>query len=224
MGGVLILSNDPRCTRLMKADLERHDYEVQDAETEGVSLARAIQPTLVLLDLDLPGVNGLHVVNELRSWSNAPVIVLSSRSRQEEIIELLDAGADDYLTKPFGVKELHARMKVALRRKPTAKALPVFVYGDLTVDFDLRLVSVRGSVIRLTPSEYLILSILSQYHGEVVQHARLQRELWSKAGTVGAKRLRVLITQLRRKIERDPSRPKLIFTESGIGYRLGSTK
>ena len=224
MGGVLILSGDPWCTHLVKADLERHDYEVQNAETEGASLARVIDPALVLLDLDLPGLDGPLMVSELRAWSNAPVIVLSSRSRREEIIELLEAGADDYLTKPFGVNELLARMKVALRPKPTEKTLPVFVCGDLTLDFNLRQVSVRGAIVRLTRSEYVILSILMQNHGEVVQHARLQHELWRNAGARGINRLRVLIAQLRRKIERQPSRPELIFTEPGIGYRLGSAR
>jgi two-component system, OmpR family, KDP operon response regulator KdpE len=221
MREVLILSSDPWCTRLIKADLERHDYQVQEAETDGVSFARTIQPTLVLLDLDLRGVDGVHVLSELRSWTNAPVIVLSSRNRQEEVIELLDAGADDYLTKPFGVRELLARMKVALRRKLTEQTLPVFVCGDLMLDSNLRHVSVRGSVIRLTPSEYSILSILAQHHGNVVQHARLQQELWGSAGTLSARRLRVRMALLRRKIERDPSRPEFIFTEPGIGYRLG---
>jgi two-component system KDP operon response regulator KdpE len=205
----------------MKADLERHDYQVQEAETDGASLARTIQPTMILLDLDPPGVNGVHVVSELRCWSNAPVIALSSRNRQEEVIELLDAGADDYLTKPFGVNELLARMKVALRRKVTEKALPVFVYGELTLDFNLRHVSVRGSAIRLTPSEYSILSILAQHHGKVVQHAWLQQELWGSAGTLSSNRLRVRMALLRRKIEREPSRPEFIFTKPGIGYRLG---
>ena len=171
--------------------------------------------------MDLPGVNGVHAVSELRSWSNAPVIALSSRNRQEEVIELLDAGADDYLTKPFGVNELLARMKVALRRKVTEKALPVFVCGELTLDFNLRRVSVRGSIIRLTPSEYSILSFLAQHYGKVVQHARLQQELWGSAGTLSSNRLRVRMALLRRKIEREPSRPEFIFTQPGIGYRLG---
>lgn len=176
----------------------------------------------MLVDLDDPNIDGAQTIRDLRSLSNTPVIVLSSRNNEKEVIELLGVGADDYLTRPFGTKELLARMKVALRRKRANQDPSVICCGDLTLDFGMRRVLVRGSPIRLTPLEYAILSLLARNRGKTVPYARLLQELWSDTGDVKAKSLRVHVALLRRKIEPDPKHRSLLFTEPGVGYRLGT--
>ena len=217
---VLLIRSEPWTVSLIK-ELEKNNYSVQQTEFQRLSLVQAFRPDLVLLDLDDPTIDGAQTVGELRSLSKAPVIVLSIPNQKGQVIELLGAGADDFLTRPFGFKELLARMKVALRGKPTDQDSSVFCYGDLALDFGKRQVFVRDSLMRLPPLEYAILSILARNHGKTVWYARLLQEFWGDTGYIRAKSLRVHLARLRRKVELDPKHPEFLFTEPGVGYRLG---
>lgn len=220
MAGVLLVGDEEASTCLLKAALERFDYSVREARIEAVAHGQAARPELVLLDLGSSDVDGARVVRELRSWSEAPIVVLSAHSGQGEVIELLDAGADDYLSKPFRTGELLARIKATLRGRPAARTQPLVSCGDLMLDFELRMASVRGMVVHLTPLEYSIISILARRRGETIRSGFILRELWSGSDPARARRLRVTMTRLRRKIERDPSHPELVVTVPRVGYRL----
>ena len=178
------------------------------------------RPDLVILDLGLPELDGVEVTRRLREWTQIPIIVLSVRDQETDKIAALDAGADDYLTKPFGIGELLARMRVALRRASAPGVEPVFTIGDLTVDLGRRVVMAGGQVVQLTPTEYDLLRVLVTHAGKVLTHHHLMRQVWGGGYDEEVHILRVNISNLRRKIEPDPSRPLYIVTEPGVGYRL----
>lgn len=219
---ILIIDDEVQIRRFLRLGLEPHGYRVHEAQSgeEGQRLVSAIRPDLVILDLSLPDMDGLDVLKSIRSWNQAPVIVLSVRNSEHDKIELLDAGANDYLTKPFGMGELLARMRAALRHSLPESADGVFTAGNLSIDFLHRKVTVKGEEIKLTPTEYSLLSILARHAGKVITHGQIHREIWGPKAQPDDSYLRVYVLQLRRKIEDDPANPKLIITEPGVGYRL----
>jgi two-component system KDP operon response regulator KdpE len=221
MKRVLIIDDEAQIRRLLKISLGKKEYDVFEAATgfEGVQALQSSRPDIILLDLNLPDKDGGAVLAEIRSYSTIPVIILSVRNAEEDIIRLLEAGADDYLVKPFNTAELVARMNVALRRqRPDAKA--VFATGNLEIDFEERRVRLAGAEIRLTPTEYSILNLLAQHPGRIITQDRLLRELWGPLSDAESGNLRVHISSLRKKIEADSSQPEFLITEPGIGYRL----
>ncbi|MDA8427062.1 MAG: response regulator transcription factor [Treponema sp.] len=222
MKRVLVIDDEPQIRRLLTISLGKKDYEVFEAPTafEGMQAVQSIRPDIILLDLGLPDMDGSRALAELRLWSTIPVIILSVRDAEADIVALLNAGADDYLTKPFRVEELLARMNVALRRLRPDMRESVYECGDLRIDFDERSVSIEERAIRLTPTEYAILAFLARNGGKIVTQTRLLRELWGPLADAEPGSLRVHISSLRKKIERNPSQPGRLITEPGIGYRL----
>jgi two-component system, OmpR family, KDP operon response regulator KdpE len=219
---VLIIDDERSIRRFLQISLEANGYHVYEASTgqDGLAQAATLRPDVILLDLGLPDLDGLDVLKILREWSSTPVIILSVRNTDAEKIASLDAGADDYLTKPFSVGELLARLRVAQRhRQPTAET-SIFQSGPLHIDLTRRLVTVNDQPIKLTPTEYALLRLLVQYAGRVVTHRQLLREVWGPAYETETHYLRVYVAQLRQKIEPDPTHPTLLLTEAGVGYRL----
>ncbi len=220
---ILVIDDEPQMRRFLRVSLANAGYHVIEAESgaEGLSQAASRNPDLVLLDLGLPDQDGLSVTARLREWSKSPIIVISARGREEDKVTALDQGADDYLTKPFGVGELLARIRVALRHVATEGAgTPEFVLGDLKVDFSRRQVFVKSTEVHLTPIEYKLLALLAKNAGRVLTHRQLLREVWGSNYVEHTHYLRVYMGQLRHKIEENPSRPLYIVTEPGIGYRI----
>lgn len=219
---ILVVDDEAAIRRLLSTVLESSGFVVHLAENGslGLAAAAAVRPDLILLDLGLPDLDGVEVIRRLREWSQTPIIVLSVREREDDKVGALDAGADDYLTKPFGVPELLARIRGSLRRVVGQAPEPVFRSGGLEVDLARRLVSVAGQEIQLTPTEYEILRLLVTHAGKVLTHRQLLSRIWGASHLEQPHVLRVNISNLRRKIERDPSRPGLLLTESGVGYRL----
>ncbi|MGA2383857.1 MAG: response regulator [Gemmatimonadales bacterium] len=221
---VLVIEDEPQMRRFLKASLESHDYGLVEAVNarEGLSQATGRNPDVILLDLGLPDLDGIELTRRLREWSRTPIIVISARGREQDKIAALDAGADDYLTKPFGIGELLARLRVALRHAalPDGGGEPVFVVGDLKVDLAARLVFRKSAEVHLTPIEYKLLATLVRHAGKVVTHRQLLKEAWGPNAVEQTHYVRVYMTQLRHKLEDDPSRPKVLLTESGVGYRL----
>ncbi len=221
---VLVVDDDPPIRRFLKAGLESDGYSLVEATTghEGIAQAATRSPDLVLLDLGLPDVDGFEVVRRIREWSTVPIIVLTARGQEGDKVRALDGGADDYVTKPFSMAELHARMRVALRHRVNASGgeSGVIDVGELQLDLARRRVSVAGAEVRLTPIEYRLLATLARHAGRVLTHEHLLREVWGPGYTSQHHYLRVYMAQLRHKIERDPARPKLLLTEPGVGYRL----
>jgi two-component system KDP operon response regulator KdpE len=221
---VLAVEDEPQMRRFLRASLTSHGFAFVDAASakEAIAEVTTRNPEVILLDLGLPDGDGVDLTRRIREWSQTPIIVISARGREPDKIEALDAGADDYLTKPFGAGELMARIRVALRHKrQTAGATdPVFELGPLRVDFVRRQVMVGGDEVHLTPIEYKLLAVLAQSAGRVLTHTHLLKEVWGGGHTDQAQYLRVYMAQLRRKIESDPARPKLLMTEPGVGYRL----
>jgi two-component system KDP operon response regulator KdpE len=186
-----------------------------------VLLATSHNPVLVLLDLGLPDEDGVALTRRFREWSHVPIIVISARGREEDKVSALDAGADDYLTKPFGTSELMARMRVALRRTQTGETLPsALTFGTLRIDFGRREVTRDGQLVHLTPIEYKLFTLLAQNAGKVLTHRQILKEVWGPTQTNQPHYVRVHMAELRKKIEADPARPKLLITEPGVGYRL----
>lgn len=221
---VLVIEDEPPIRRFLRASLPLHDFRLLEAvnAAEGLALAAEQRPDVVLLDLGLPDLDGLAVVQQLRGWSDVPIVVLSARDREADKIAALDAGADDYLTKPFGMGELLARLRVALRhgaRRASPEAV-VFDVGDWRVDLAARDVTARGETVHLTPTEYRLLVALIRHAGKVVTHRHLLRELWGEGYEDAQHTLRVHMSTLRRKLEADPARPRHLLTEPGAGYRL----
>ena len=211
----------------MRASLSAHGYRLNEAETgkRGLLLAAQQPPELVILDLGLPDMDGLEVTRELRAWTSVPILVLSAREQEGDKVAALDAGADDYLTKPFSVAELAARLRVALRHAARTKSgggESVFTVGDLKVDLGKRLVTRRGETVHLTPTEYRLLTTLVQHAGRVLTHQTLLKEVWGPSDTSELQYLRVYMAQLRQKLEDDPAQPRYLTTEPGVGYRLAS--
>jgi two-component system KDP operon response regulator KdpE len=221
---VLVVDDERPIRRFLNASLSGQ-YTVLEAATGEETLAVTVsgRPDVIILDLGLPDVDGIEVTRRLREWTQIPIIVVSVRDREEDKIAALDAGADDYLTKPFGAGELLARLRVALRRSALPEREPVYQSAGLYVDLARRDVMVNGQTVMLTPTEYDILRILVQNAGKVLTHQQLVHAVWGTSYEADAHLLRVNISNLRRKIEADPSRPRYIVTEPGVGYRLKNT-
>jgi two-component system KDP operon response regulator KdpE len=219
---VLVVDDEPAIRRYLTVLLSAHGYTVFEAGSgqAAMSAVLADRPDLVILDLGLPDLDGVEVTRLLREWTRMPIIILSVRGQEADKIAALDAGADDYLTKPFGTGELLARMRVALRRAGESNAGPVFSSGELTVDLARRVVTVGEREVQLTPTEYDLLRVLVANAGKVLTHHQLLREVWGVGYDQELHMLRVNISNLRRKIEPDPTRPRHILTEPGVGYRL----
>jgi len=220
---ILLVEDEPQMRRFLRVSLEGSGYRYLEAGSgqEGLSLAAQHRPEAILLDLGLPDMDGLEVVTRLREWCKTPVIVISARGQESDKVDALDAGADDYLTKPFGTRELLARVRVALRHAgPEAVDEPVFILGRWRVDLAKRQVLVDGREVHLTPLEYSLFTTLIRHAGKVVTHRQLLKEVWGGAAGAQPLYLRVYMTQLRHKLEEEPSRPKYLQTEPGVGYRL----
>ncbi len=225
---ILLIEDEPQMRRFLRVTLQSHGYRLIEASTgqEGLMQATTRNPDVVLLDLGLPDMDGLEVTKQLREWSEVPIIVISARGQEEDKIKALDAGADDYLTKPFGAGELLARIRVALRHKTllhSAQNEPVFVLDGLRVDLAARQVFLNEKEIHLTPIEYRLLTVLIKNAGKVVTHTHLLKEVWGPVYGGQTQYLRVYMTQLRRKLESNPARPKFLINEPGVGYRLKIT-
>lgn len=218
---ILVVDDEPQIRKFLRLGLEGHGYGVHEAGTAEAALRAAVAhpPELVVLDLGLPDREGFEVLSALREWSRAPVIVLSVRNREGEKVRAFDLGADDYVVKPFGMPELLARVKAALRRQ-VAVAEPVFRVGGLEVDLAHRLVRVEGAEVRLSPKQYRLLQVLVANAGKVVTHRQLLGEVWGVAHRDDVQYLRVFVRKLRDRLEADPARPRYLLTELGVGYRL----
>jgi two-component system KDP operon response regulator KdpE len=219
---VLVVEDDAQVRRFLRAALSSHAFRLVEAGTvrEAEQLATSHNPDVYLLDLGLPDGDGVDLARRLREWTRAPIIVLSARGREEDKVNALDAGADDYLTKPFGVNELLARLRVALRHaQATPAGDPVLEAGPLKVDLARREVTVDGREIRLTPTEFKLLALLARHAGKVLTHRQILKEVWGPNASE-AHWVRVHMAELRKKVEADPARPRLLVTEPGVGYRL----
>jgi two-component system KDP operon response regulator KdpE len=219
---VLVIEDEIQMRRLLRVSLERNDYEVVEAPTggEGIGEAARCQPDVVLLDLGLPDMDGLAVLKRLREWTQVPVLVVSVRGHEDEKITALDAGANDYITKPFSTGELLARLRAAQRYGKPAEPAAVFQSGDLQVDLASRTVKVRGRKVKLTATEYAMLCLFVQHAGKVLTHGQILREIWGPDDGDKTGSLRVYMAYLREKLERKPAEPELLVTEPGVGYRL----
>lgn len=220
----MLIEDEKQIRRFVRASLEGEGMVVHDAETgkQGLVEAATRKPDLVIVDLGLPDTDGLDVIRELRGWSDLPVIVLSARTQEAEKVAALDAGADDYLTKPFGVSELLARIRAQLRRRNRSNATeaPLVSFGAVSVDLGLRRVTREGAPVHLTPIEYRLLATLVRDAGRVLTHRQLLREVWGPSHVESSHYLRIYMAHLRQKLERDPAQPEHIVTETGVGYRL----
>jgi len=220
---VLLIEDEPKIRRFLRAGFELQGYTVIEAEngSDGLKSATFNAPDLIILDLNLPDLHGSEVLERIRSWSNVPVIILSIVTNEDEKVRLLQAGADDYVVKPFGMAELLARSEAALRRYfKSATESPVVVAGPLSIDLATRMVTLNKQPIRLTRKEYQLLHILATHIGLVVTHDQLVKDIWSGDRRDNIQYLRILVRKLRQKIETDPNHPRLLVTESGVGYRL----
>jgi two-component system, OmpR family, KDP operon response regulator KdpE len=218
---VLVVDDEPQILRALQTTLRGAGYEVDTAATgaEALTKAAARLPEAVILDLVLPDRSGVEVCRELRGWSKAPILILSAVGEEGEKVAALDAGADDYVTKPFGLDELLARLRAALRRAgPTG--VPTIEVGDLRIDLEKHAVTRGGEAVRLTPHEFAMLSLLARNEGKLLTHRTILSEIWGPAYQVESHYLHVYVSQLRRKIEPDPTRPRYILTEPGAGYRF----
>lgn len=221
---ILVIEDEAPIRRFLKLTLTDHGYSFSEALTgkEGLSKIAEIQPTLVILDLGLPDIDGIELTRQIREWSKVPIVVLSAREQEKDKVLALDAGADDYLTKPFGVQELLARARVAIRHasQTPIKADALVSFGEVCVDFGKRLVTFKGEDVHLTPNEFKLLAALIRHPGRVITHTQLLREIWGNEYTDETHYLRVYMAQLRRKLEIDPAHPRYLITEPGVGYKL----
>jgi two-component system, OmpR family, KDP operon response regulator KdpE len=223
---ILVVDDEPQIRRVLRSTLSFRGYTISEVATgeEAVELLPKLKPDLVLLDVNLPGMSGVETCRELRRSSDVPIIMLTVRSAERDKVVALDAGADDYITKPFGIEELLARIRAALRRHPSPDALPPFVSRELSVDFEQRRVTAAGEEIHLAPKEFDVLRHLIANQGKPVTHRRLLQSVWGPEYGEETENLRVVINQLRKKIEKDPAQPKLILTEPWVGYRFQPPK
>lgn len=221
---ILVVDDEPQIRRALRRALEAHGYEVRAVATgeEGLGALRW-RPDVILLDLILPDLNGLEVARRIREQSTVPILVLSVRGEERQKVQALDQGVDDYITKPFGTEELLARIRVALRHSAGKPMAPVIEVDDMRVDFERRMVTRGGEEIHLTPTEYEVLKYLIQHAGKVVTHRMLLQQVWGPEHVEETQYLHVFMSQLRRKLEPEPGRPKYIFTEPGVGYRFAGT-
>ena len=221
---ILIIEDEPQIRKFLTSALVSQNFSVKEAETgkQGIALITMHPPEVIILDLGLPDMDGLDIIKQVREWSQVPIIVLSARGQEKDKIQALESGADDYLTKPFGVGELLARLNVALRhsRLHNHEEMQVFEYEGLQVDLVKRQVFVAGVEIHLTPMEYKLLCALVRHAGKVVTHSQLLRDVWGKHSTEHNHYLRVYMKHLRSKLGDDPLHPHYLLTETGIGYRL----
>ncbi|MGJ0491788.1 response regulator [Methylobacter sp.] len=222
---IIVIEDDPSIRRFLRTGLSMHGFSLFEADTgkQGIVEAGIRKPDLVILDLGLPDMDGVEVIKAIRAWSAMPIIILSARSSEQHKIDALDAGADDYLTKPFGFGELLARIRVALRhalRSQDQSQDGVFATANLKVDLNNRLVSVDGREVHLTPIQYRLLTVLVKHAGKVLTHQQILKEVWGPSYQENAHYLRIYMSQLRQKLEADPTQPKFLLTESGVGYRL----
>ncbi|MYW02047.1 response regulator [Streptomyces sp. SID3343] len=222
MTRVLVVDDEPQIVRALAINLKARGYEVDTAGdgTAALTAAADRHPDVVLLDLGLPDIDGVEVIRGLRGWTKIPIIVLSARQASAEKVEALDAGADDYVTKPFGMDELLARLRAAVRRAVPEEEAPVVVTESFTVDLAAKRVSRDGADVRLTPTEWHLLEVLVRHAGRLVSQRALLQEVWGPAYGTETNYLRVYMAQLRRKLERDPSHPRHLLTEPGMGYRF----
>jgi len=222
---VLLIEDEPQMRRFLRAALENEAYRLVEVATarEGLAQAAGQNPDIILMDLGLPDGDGIDLTRRIREWARTPIVVISARGQERDKVAALDAGADDYLTKPFGVGELLARMRVALRHAARAAGgpdEPVFTRGGVRVDLDRRQVFVDEREVHLTPTEYKLLVTLVRHAGKVLTHRHLLKEVWGVNTVTQTPALRVHMTQLRHKLERDPAQPQHLLTEPGVGYRL----
>lgn len=218
---ILVVDDEPAIRRFLRTSLVPQGYAVFEAADgrQGLTAVMANRPDLVILDIGLPDLDGVEVTRALREWTRLPIIILSVRDREADKIAALDAGADDYLTKPFGLGELLARIRVALRRQTGSSSEPIFNSGGLSVDLANRIVTVESREVQLTPTEYELLRVLVVHAGKVITHRQIMRQVWGE-GYQDMHILRVNISNLRRKLEPDPARPRYIITDPGVGYRM----
>lgn len=219
---ILVVDDEPQIRRVLRSTLSARGYVITEAKTgeEALEWLRKDPPDLVLLDMNMPGMGGIEACREIRRSSDAPIIMLTVRNAERDKVAALDAGADDYVVKPFGIEELLARIRAALRRYSPADALPSFVSKDLAIDFDARRVTVRDHNVHLTPKEFDVLKHLVANQGKPLTHRRLLQAVWGPDYGEETDSLRVVINQLRKKLEADPARPKYIVTEPWVGYRF----
>lgn len=222
---ILVIEDEAPIRRFLKVALVDHGYDFREAATgeEGLTKAACENPDLIILDLGLPDLDGLEVTRQLREWSSLPIIILSARGQEKDKVEALDAGADDYLTKPFGVAELLARTRVALRnaaRTRSKQTESTFILGDINIDLANRQVFLGQEQVHLTPIEYKLLVTLIKYAGKVITHNQLLKEVWGQNYGEESNYLRVYMSHLRRKLEKDAARPRYFITEPGVGFRL----
>ena len=221
---ILVIDDEPQIRKLLQIVLESNGFKVSTAANgmNGISLAASQQPDLILLDIGLPDKNGIDILQDLRQWYRKPILILSVQNREEDIVGALDFGADDYITKPFRTGELLARIRTSLRREITANTSSKLVLGVISIDFEARLVTCNRNVLKLTTTEYNLLALFMKNDGKVLTHGFILREIWGNGYQSETQYLRVFVGQLRKKIEVDPNQPKLILTESGVGYRFTS--
>ena len=222
---ILVIDDEIQIRKLLEISLEANDYKVHFAVNgkDGITMAASHQPDLILLDLGLPDENGQDVLVTLRAWYQNPIIILSVKSTEEEIVKALDNGANDYLTKPFRTQELLARIRTALRSTSSSVIESVISFGNIAVDFASRVVKVDNEIIKFTVTEYNLLTLLIKNDGRVLTHQYILKEIWGQSYSEQTQYLRVFVAQLRKKIEEDPNRPKYIITESGVGYRFNTS-
>ena len=222
---IVLIEDEPQIRRFLRATLGSQGYRLHEATNgeDGLIEAASRQPDVVIIDLGLPDIDGLEVIRRLREWSRVPIIVLSGRGQERDKVAALDAGADDYVSKPFGVGELRARLRVALRHAPAGDSgEPTFTVGGLRVDQVKRQVLIDGKEVHLTRIEYRLLTTLARHAGRVISQRQLLKDVWGPGQTEQAHYLRVYMGTLRRKLERDPARPRYLLTEPGVGYRLAA--
>jgi two-component system KDP operon response regulator KdpE len=221
---LLVIDDESQIRKLLEISLEANGYKLVFAinAKEGVTMAASHQPDLILLDLGLPDEDGQIVLKQLRTWYQNPIIILSVKSTEDEIVKALDSGANDYLTKPFRTQELLARIRTALRGSFNQSQESVVNFGSISVDFVSRVIKVKDEILKLTATEYNLFTLLLKNDGRVLTHHYLLKEIWGNSYAEQTQYLRVFVAQLRKKIEEDPNRPKYILTESGVGYRFNS--
>lgn len=219
---ILIIDDEIQIRRLLRISLSAHGYEIHEADcgAKGIEAVALVKPDLVLLDMGLPDMKGIEVIRSLREWTETPIIIVSVQENETDKIEALDHGADDYVVKPFGIGELLARIRTALRHAAKPDEVPELSFGDIHIDLTRRLVTLNGEEVRLTPTEYELLRLLAVSHGKVLTQKYLLETVWGKEYDGEAQYLRVYIGQLRKKLEVEPSRPCHIITEPGVGFRL----
>lgn len=219
---ILVIDDEVQIRRLLEITLTSNGFKISEADTgkDGMVIAATNHPSLIILDLGLPDADGFDILKKLREWYHKPILILSAKSTEDDIIKALDNGADDYITKPFRTMELLARIRVALRHTPGSDVFPVLEFGTLTVDLANHIARKNDEILKLTSTEFSLLALLAKNSGRVLTHQNILKEIWGFGYIGQTQYLRVFVAQLRKKIEDDPAKPTLLITESGIGYRF----